>query len=54
MEISLGTKIILILIILHFIAGFGYLAVKLSGKPKDSQDLEEEEKRKKSDNGFNS
>lgn len=44
MELSLGTKIILLLIILHFIVGFGYLMVKLSGKPKDSQDLDEEER----------
>lgn len=44
MEYSLGTKIILILILLHFVVGFGYLMVKLSGKPKDSQDLDEEEK----------
>ena len=43
MELSLGTKIILFLIILHFIVGFGYLMVKLSGKPKDSQDLDEEQ-----------
>ncbi len=49
MEYSLGTKIILILILLHFVVGFGYLMVKLSGKPKDSQDLDKEEKEKKRD-----
>ena len=38
---DLFTKILLILIILHFIVGFGYMIYKLSPKKKDETDKQE-------------
>jgi len=40
---SLFVNIIVIIIILHLIVGFGFLVVKLSGKPKDNIEEEKEE-----------
>lgn len=33
-----ASTIVLILILLHFVAGFGFLAWKLSGKPKEEEE----------------
>jgi hypothetical protein len=40
--ISLGTKIILIIIILHLVVGFGFLVYKLSPR-KEDEDINEDE-----------
>lgn len=44
MELSLATKIIIGIIVLHLIGGFGWLLYKLSPRKSDSQEVLNEDK----------
>ena len=37
-EMGLGTQILLLLVILHFVVGFGYVMYKLSPRKGDKKD----------------